>query len=78
MAGGTVSLTCSVSLPSGVMGSSVFQWERASGVINQTSSVLTISEISASDAGIYTCTVSLGGSSLPNVSTNITVQGTVV
>ena len=83
LAGETVSLTCSVSLPPGVTGSLVFQWG-GPGVTDSNisegamSSILTVSQISTSVAGIYNCTVSLDGSPLPTVSTNITVQGTVV
>ena len=81
MAGDTVTLVCSVTLPSGVTGAPVFQWE-GPGVTptpaNPTtsgemiSSVLTFSEISTSQAGLYTCTVILSGSN--TTSTIITVQ----
>ena len=81
MAGDTVTLVCSVTLPSGVIGAPVFQWEgpgvtptpanptTSGGMI---SSVLTFSEISTSQAGLYTCTVILSGSN--TTSTIITVQ----
>ena len=81
MAGDTVTLTCSVTLSSGVTGTLVFQWEgpgvtptpaysTTSGMM--VSSDLTLSEISTSQAGVYTCTATLGGSF--SISTNITVQ----
>ena len=81
MAGDTVTLTCSVTLPSGVTGTPVFQWEgpgvtptpadpTTSGVM--VSSELTLSEISISQAGLYTCTATLSGSI--TTSTIITVQ----
>ena len=81
MAGDTVTLTCSVSLPSGVTGTPVFQWEGpgvTSTPANPTtsggmvSSDLTLSEISTSQAGLYTCTATLDG--FINTSTIITVQ----
>ena len=81
IAGDTVTLTCSVTLPSGVNGAPVFQWEgpgvtptpadstTSEGIV---SSELTLSEISTSQAGLYTCTATLGGSN--TTSTIITVQ----
>ena len=81
MAGDTVILTCSISLPSGVTGTPVFQWE-GPGVIDDptssggvVSSILTLTSVSTSEAGLYSCTASLGG----NISTNtiITVQSKV-
>ena len=81
MTGDTVTLTCSVTLPSGVTGTPVFQWE-GPGVTptpadpttseGMVSSELTLSEISTSQAGLYTCTATLSGSI--NTSTIITVQ----
>ena len=78
----SVSLTCSVTLPDGVTGTPDFQWEGPSGVTptpadsttsGQTvSSDLTLSEISTSQAGQYTCTATLSGSI--STSTTITVQ----
>ena len=81
MAGDTVTLTCSVTLPTGVTGTPAFQWEgpgvssmpadsTTSG--NMVSSDLTLSEIATSQAGQYTCIVTLSGS--VNVSLNIHVQ----
>ena len=81
MAGDTVILTCSLTLPSGVTGTPVFQWERpgvtptpddpapSGGVV---SSILTLTSVSTSEAGLYSCTASLRG----EISTNtiITVQ----
>ena len=81
MAGDSVTLTCSLALPSGVTGTPVFQWERpgvtptpddsisSGGVV---SSILTLTSVSTSEAGLYSCTASLRG----NISTNtiITVQ----
>ena len=82
MAGEPVTLTCSVTLPDGVTGTPDFQWKRPGGVTlapadsttsGQTvSSDLTLSEISTSQAGQYTCTATLSGSI--STSTTITVQ----
>ena len=81
MARDTITLTCSVTLPSGVTGTPVFQWE-GPGVTptppdpttsgGMVSSDLTLSEISTSQAGLYTCTATLGGSN--TTSTITTVQ----
>ena len=80
MAGDTVTLTCSVTLPTGVTATPVFQWvgpgvtpspadPTTSGQI--VSSDLTLSKIATSQAGQYTCTsVILNG---PNT-TSITVS----
>ena len=72
----TVTLTCSLSLPSGVTDTPVFQWERNGVPLTATStgvsSDLTLSKIS-SEAGVYSCTASLRGSI--SDTTNITVQG---
>ena len=84
MAGDTVTLTCSLALPSGVTGTPVFQWEgpgvaptpanptSSGGVV---SSILTLTSVSTSEAGLYSCTASLRG----EISTNtiITVQSKV-
>ena len=82
MAGESVTLTCSVTLPDGVTSTPDFQWEGPGGVTltpaasttsGQTvSSDLTLSEISTSQAGQYTCTATLYGSN--TTSTTITVQ----
>ena len=78
MAGDTLTLTCSISLPPGVNGTPVFNWERAGEIptpANLTSSggmtysELTLDVIAASQSGLYKCIASLGGS----ISTNITV-----
>ena len=79
MAGDTVILTCSVTLPPGVTGTPDFQWEgpgvtptpadpTTSGQV--VSSDLTISEIATSQAGQYTCTATLDETS---VSTFVTI-----
>ena len=74
-------LTCSLSLPRGVTDTPVFQWEgpgvtttpdypiSSGGVVT---SILTLTRISTSEAGLYSCTASLRG----NISTNtiITLQ----
>ena len=81
MAGDTVTLTCSLALPNGVTGTPVFQWEgpgvtptpadptSSGGVV---SSILTLTSVLTSEAGLYSCTASLRG----EISTNtiITVQ----
>ena len=82
VAGESVTLTCSVTLPDGVTGTPGFQWEGPGGVTltpadsttsGQTvSSDLTLSEISTSQAGQYTCTATLYSSITR--STIITVQ----
>ena len=82
MAGESVTLTCSVTLPNGVNGTPLFQWEGPGGVTltpadsttsgGTVSSDLTLSEISTSQAGQYTCTATLSGSI--STSTTITVQ----
>ena len=70
MAGDTVTLNCSVTLPIGVTD---FHWE-GPGEVNpappttngqEVSSVLTLSTISTSQAGQYICTATLNGSSIP-------------
>ena len=79
MAGATVTLTCSVSLPTGVTGTPDIQWkgpgvtptpaDPTSSGPNMVSSDLTLSEIATSQAGQYTCTATLSGS----VSTSVTI-----
>ena len=79
MAGDSLTLTCSVTLPAGVTGTPDFQLEgpavtptpaapTTSG--QEVSSVLTLSAIATSQAGQYSCTATLSGSS---VSTDLTV-----
>ena len=74
-AGDNVTLTCSVTLPTGLTGTPDFRWEGpgvtptpddpiASG--QRVSSDLTLSEIATSQAGQYTCTATLNGT--PHVS----------
>ena len=81
MAGDSVTLTCSLSLPSGVTDTPVFQWEgpgvtddptSSGGVV---SSILTLTSVSTSEAGLYSCIASLRG----EISTNtiITIQSKV-
>ena len=79
MAGDTVTLTCSVTLPSGVTDTPVFQWEGSSGVSSTSmtsghtvSSDLTLNGISTSQAGEYTCNATLSGSITDSIT--ITVQ----
>ena len=78
MAGDTLTLTCFISVPPGVNGSPVFNWEgpgetptpanpTSSGRV--TYSKLTLDVIATSQAGLYKCIAILGGS----ISTNITV-----
>ena len=83
MAGDTVTLTCTVTLPSGVTDTPVFQWEGPGGVIpspedsmtnGQTvSSDLILTAITTSQAGQYICTATLSVYTHSD-STNITVQ----
>ena len=83
MAGESVSLTCSVTLPGTVSGSPVFQWvgpghtptpaaPSTSGQV--VTSTLTLRAVRTSQAGQYTCTASLEGSTVSST-VNITVQG---
>ena len=78
VAGDSLTLTCSVTLPAGVTGTPDFQWV-GPGVTTpaapitsgqEVSSVLTLSAIATSQAGQYSCTATLSGSS---VSTDLTV-----
>ena len=82
VAGESVTLTCSVTLPAGVTGTPDFQWvgpgvtptpadPTTSG--QEVSSVLTLSAIATSQAGQYSCTATLSGSSF-NTDLNVTVQ----
>ena len=83
MAGNIVTLTCTVTLPSGVTDTPVFQWEGPGGVTptpedsmtnGQTvSSDLILTAITTSHAGQYTCTATLSGYTY-NDSININVQ----
>ena len=79
MAGDTVTLTCSITLPTGTPD---FQWETP-GETTPTpanlvtsgqmfSSALTLTEIVTSQAGQYTCTATLSGS--VNTSVILTIQ----
>ena len=79
MAGDTLTLTCSISLPPGVNGTPVFNWEGPAGETptpaNPTFSErviyseLTLDVIAASQSRLYKCIAILGGA----ISTNITV-----
>ena len=83
MAGDIVTLTCTVTLPSGVTDTPDFQWEGPGGVtptpedpmtIGQTvSNDLILTAITTSQGGQYTCTVTVSRYTY-NDSTNITVQ----
>ena len=83
MAGDNVTLTCSVTFPTGVTGTPDFQWEghgvtpipadpTTSGQV--VSSDLTLSEIATSQAGQYTCTANLNSSVIINTSVIVMVQ----
>ena len=81
VAGDSLTLTCSVTLPAGVTGTPDFQWE-GPGVTTpaapttsgqEVSSVLTLSAIATSQAGQYSCTATLSGSSV-STALNVTVQ----
>ena len=74
MAGDTVTLTCSLTLPHGVPDTPEFQWEGPGGVTltPAASSDLPLNDLTTSQAGQYTCTATLGGSI--NTSTTITVE----
>ena len=75
MAGDTLTLTCSISLPPGVNGTPVFNWKGPGETptpANPTSSGQVINSdltLDASQSGQYKCIAILGGS----ISTNITV-----
>ena len=82
VAGDSVTLTCSMTLPNGVTGSPEFQWEgpgetpdpaalSTSG--QEVTSQLTLSAIRTSQAGQYTCTASLGDFS-ENATADVTVR----
>ena len=75
MAGVTVTLTCSLSLPSGVTDTPEFQWEGPhwAATPNSSTSELTLSEILPSQAGWYSCTASVRGSITTYI--DIFVQG---
>ena len=75
MDGDTVTLTCTVTLPSGVTDTPVFQWEGPGGVTPnpEDSSDLILTAITTSQAGQYNCTANLSGYTYSD-SINITVQ----
>ena len=72
MIGETVTLTCSVTLPTGVSGTTYFQWEGPGGVVldwsqpssggREVLSELPITQITPSHVGEYVCTTILNGS----------------
>ena len=70
MAGDTVTLTCSLTLPSGVTGTPDFQWQGPGGVtLTPTDSMtlssdLVLNDIATSQAGQYTCSATLSGHTL--------------
>ena len=81
-AGDSLTLTCSVTLPAGVTGTPDFQWEGpgvtpipAAPTISgqEVSSVLTLSAIATSQAGQYSSTATLSGSSV-SIDLTVTVQ----
>ena len=84
MVGNSITLTCSVVLPDGVTGTPDYQWMGPDGGVIDTathssndqsvSSVLTLSEIAPSQAGLYTCTATLENSPSNATSINVTVQ----
>ena len=78
VAGGSLTLNCSISLPSGIGHTPTFQWEGPEGnqnpmLIERRVSSLTVNDVQPADAGVYSCTVTLGGS-ITN-STTVNVQG---
>ena len=79
MAGDSLTLICSATLPAGVTGTPGFQWEGLSITPTsadsttsgqEVSSILTLSAIATSQAGQYSCTATLSGYS---VSTALTI-----
>ena len=80
MAGDTVTLTCTVTLPSGVTDTPVFQWE-GPGVVTPTpedsmtngQTDLILTAITTSQAGQYTCDATLSGYTYSD-SINVTVE----
>ena len=82
MAGVTVVLNCSISLPTGIVGTPRIEWMGPGASMNTTHSegntfsILTLNEIEPSQAGLYTCTAILGGSI--STTTNVTVSGTYI
>ena len=82
MAGVTIILNCSISLPTGVVGTPIFEWMGPGASTKNTHSegnmfsILTLNEIRPSRAGLYTCTIKFGG--FISTSTNVTVSGMCV
>ena len=84
MVGDIVTLTCTVTLPSGVTDTPVFQWEGPGGVTATpedsmtdgqiVSSDLILTAITTSQAGQYNCTVTLELSGSITESIIVTVQ----
>ena len=83
MVGDSLTLTCSVVLPDGVTGTPDYQWTGPADVIDtathssndqSVSSVLTLSGIAPSQAGLYTCIATLANGASNITSITITVQ----
>ena len=86
-AGENATLTCTVTLPPGVTGTPDIQWEGpgvsptpADPTTNgqEVFSVLTLSSISTSQAGQYTCTATFTGARLVMATVNITVKSKTI
>ena len=80
MAGDNVTLTCSVYPRSRISGVSIFQWQgpvmNDSTIIHgRYSSELVLTDVSASQAGLYNCSFSHRLGNNISTSTNLTIQG---
>lgn len=75
MIGDSVSISCSVTLPGGVVGTQSYEWAGPGGSIPASGpeNVLNISTIRLSQAGQYICTVNIDFFSVSN-STDIIVE----
>lgn len=73
--GGSVAMSCSATLPDGLSGTLSFQWEGPGGSITASGpeNVLNISNIMLSQAGQYSCSVSIEFFTVTN-STDLIVQ----
>ena len=68
--GENYALTCIVS---GVSSVSTYQWRKNDDILDQTSQILSFSPLRLSDAGIYTCSITVA--TVPySTSQNITIQ----
>ena len=84
MAGGSLTLNCSISLPSGIGHTPTFQWEGPEGNQNPTMSTpmliegrvssLTLDDVQPADAGVYSCVATLGGSITNTITVNVQGQ----